>query len=346
VPAEVTVEPEVLPEPAAAPAKKGAKKGSASSGSSSKAGKADDAAPAAAEIVQAAAPAAAVEEDQGIRIMFTKVDDAPYAKVLKSLPNVSLVADACLATHCVTLPELKRTPKLMVAINCGAKYVVTEQWAKDCIKAKSVVDVIKPSEGGKKGKAAAVKNPDPRADAELVQQLTASPYIVHDAEKEKLWNFNMAVTLAIPRNAPGSRKLFEGFCFFCTKGVCGEMAPPADELCAIIESGGGAWLTSLEDWTENYSSGATAGDGKGDAKGAKAGKKGKAAVEQGAAGAGEAHALVVLTHPNVMKKELNKKLCDALDKCAVPGTGVYSMELVFLACLRQRLDFEESRLNR
>jgi hypothetical protein len=162
---------------------------------------------------------------------------------------------------------------------------------------------------------------------------------VHDAEKEKLWNFNMAVTLAIPRSAPGSRKLFEGFCFFCTKGVCGETAPPADELCAIIESGGGVWLTSLEDWTDNYSSGSAAVE----AKGAKASKKGgKSTAEQ--TGAEAAHALVVLTHPNVMKKELNKKLCDALVKCTLPGSGVYSMELVFLACLRQRLDFEESKL--
>ena len=53
---------------------------------------------------------------------------------------------------------------------------------------------------------------------------------------------------------------------------------------------------------------------------------------------------MVLTHPSVMKKEVSKKVSDALDKCAVAGAGVYSMELVFLACLRQRLDFEESRL--
>jgi hypothetical protein len=293
----------------------------------------------------AATSTTATAADTAVRVMFTKVEDGPYLKGLKSLPHVSVVADATEATHCVTLSELKRTPKLMVALNCGAQYVVTEQWAKDCVKSKSVVDVVSAEHAaGKKG-SKLPKDLDPRVNPELYQQLLASPYVVHDAEKEKLWKFSLAATLAMPRNQPGERKLFEGLCFFCTKGVCGETAPPADELCAIIESGGGVWLTSLEDWLEHHAQVKGASPAGKGASSSRSGGKGKA----GAVGASGndvqgSPALVVLTHPNVMKKEVTKKVSDAVAKCNAPAAGVYSMELVFLACLRQRIDFDESRL--
>jgi hypothetical protein len=294
---------------------------------------------------EAGTSSAATAADNAVRVMFTKVEDGPYLKGLKSLPHVSVVADATEATHCVTLSELKRTPKLMVALNCGAQYVVTEQWAKDCVKSKSVVDVVSAEHAAVQKGSKLPKDLDPRVNPELYQQLLSSPYIVHDAEKEKLWKFSLAATLAIPRHQPGERKLFEGLCFFCTKGVCGETAPPADELCAIIESGGGVWLTSLEDWLEHHAQAKGASPaGKGGSS-SKSGGKGKA----GAVGASgndvqSSPALVVLTHPNVMKKEVTKKVSDAVAKCNAPAAGVYSMELVFLACLRQRMDFDESRL--
>jgi hypothetical protein len=335
---EAPVHADAAPAPAPAAGKRAGKKGATASAVE----KVHDATAAAEE---AGTSSAATAADTAVRVMFTKVEDGPYLKGLKSLPHVSVVADATEATHCVTLSELKRTPKLMVALNCGAQYVVTEQWAKDCVKSKSVVDVVSAEHAaGKKG-SKLPKDLDPRVNAELYQQLLSSPYIVHDAEKEKLWKFSLAATLAIPRHQPGERKLFEGLCFFCTKGVCGETAPPADELCAIIESGGGVWLTSLEDWLEHHAQvkGASPA-GKGGSS-SKSGGKGKA----GAVGASgndvqSSPALVVLTHPNVKKNEVTKKVSDAVAKCNAPAAGVYSMELVFLACLRQRMDFDESRL--
>jgi hypothetical protein len=328
---EAPVRADAAPASAPAAGKKAGKKGA----TASVVEKVHDATPA-AQI--AATPATATAADTAVRVMFTKVEDGPYLKGLKSLPHVSVVADATEATHCVTLSELKRTPKLMVALNCGAQYVVTEQWAKDCVESKSVVDVVAAEHAAVKKGSKLPKDWDPRVNPELYQQLLASPYIVHDAEKEKLWKFSLAATLAIPRHQPGERKLFDGLCFFCTKGVCGETAPPADELCAIIESGGGVWLTSLEDWLEHHAQ----------AKGASpAGKGGKG--KAGAVGASgndvqSSPALVVLTHQNVMKKEVTKKVSDAVAKCNAPAAGVYSMELVFLACLRQKIDFDESRL--
>ena len=246
-----------------------------------------------------------------------------YLKAIKGFPNTSVTSDATVATHCVTLPELKRTPKLMVALNCGVKYVVTEQWIKDCVKAKALVEVVKPADAApakKAKKSSATVVEDDRADPELVKQLQASPYIVQDADKEKLWGFSMATTLAIPRNTHAV-KLFEKMCFFCTKGVCGETAPPADELSTIIQSGGGVWLNSLDEWAE-YSSGG----------------KGKSKAD------GEVHSLVVISHANVVKKEVNKKVLDAISKGDPETSGVYSIELVFQACLKQRVEFEAHQL--
>lgn len=289
------------------------------------------------------------EVDEDIRIMFTKVDDAPYAKFLKTLPHVTVTADATLATHCVTLPELKRTPKLMVAINCGVRYVVTEQWIKDSVKAKSLVSVTQavvdaaPAKKAKTAKSSAGPGPlDARADAEVFQQLASSPYVVQDAEKEKLWGFSMASTLALPRNAPGAVKLFDRLCFFCTKGVCGETAPPADELRTIIESGGGVWLSSLDEWAA-YTGDAPA-TGKSSAGKAKSKSKTPAAEMEDSSEGAPAHALVVLSHPSVVKKEITKKVLEAVARGVAPASGVYSMELVFLACLKQRVDFDDHRM--
>lgn len=292
-PAEAVVE---SPAPALKGAKKGIKRGVASL----------------AEENNEIPPADAV--DQEVRILFTKVDDAPYLKAIKSLPNASITSDATVATHCVTLPELKRTPKLMVALNCGVKYVVTEQWIKDCVKAKALVEVVKPADAApakKSKKNVASTVDDARADAELLKQLQSSPYLVQDADKEKLWGFSMATTLSIPRN-PAGAKLFDKMCFFCTKGVCGETAPPADEMATIILSGGGIWLNSLDEWSQYVDTGA--------------------------------HALVVISHASVMKKEINKKVNDAISKGRAHGSGVYSIELVFLACLKQRVEFESHLL--
>jgi hypothetical protein len=235
----------------------------------------------------------------------------------------------------------------MVALNCGVKYVVTEQWMKDCVKAKSIVDVVKTADGvaAKKAKknCPTVVALDPRADAELVQLLRTSPYIVQDAEKEKLWGFSMASTLAIPRNNSGPR-LFERLCFFCTKGVCGETAPPADEMRAIIESGGGQWLESLDEWNAltTASSGSNSSSSSSSTKVTK-GKTSKGPQET-EEGAGHVPGLVVISHASVVKKEVNKKVVEAVGKGDPNISGVCTIEFVFLACLKQQVDFETHRL--
>jgi len=385
---------------------------------------------------------AGIEAPPIVRILFTKMDVKLYESYktsLEKIPNVVVTEDAAMATHCVTTAELKRTPKLMIAINAGVQYVVTEAWVKDTIHAGAVVPVpavaarevtatVKGKVKTKKSGSYVDSNSSKTAGAEeagnskaaLQLRLQNSQYLVQDTEKEQLWKFQMAATLAVPRgrtvplSSPSSSRsggVFSSYCVYCTPGVfCQQKVPPESDLKAIVEAGGGVWLSKWKDWEAKYKNAlpppqveinedhvmpppSTAAS----QQSSRAKRKQGSTTTATAAGtditregekapnnptAVRRWSLLVLSHSNVVKKDVNKNILEALRvnkaETAVAvaagagpsagngngnGTGkgrknqtersssrgqvqgVYdAVEMVFLTCLRQQIDFDENIL--
>ena len=179
------------------------------------------------------------------------------------------------ATHMVTGAELKRTPKLMVAINAGVKYIVTLQWMVE---------------------SAAKGMPLPLSLSKNCS------FLLRDVAKEKQWGFEMWRTLSKSRGS-GQQGVFAGMNILVTPGVLGVKAPKEDEMRAIVTSGGGTLLKPS------------------------------------------------LTFPRepcyvVSSAEIAPTLSAAFAKKASrdPGRGIYSLEFIFLAVLRQEVRPEEDIL--
>jgi hypothetical protein len=180
------------------------------------------------------------------------------------------------ATHMIIGDELRRTPKLMVALNAGVKYVVSLDWLH---------------------KSAAKGCPLP------VTVAKGSKFLLRDAAKEKLWGFELWRTLSLPRG-PGHRGVFTGMSILVTPGVCGVRAPKEDELRAIIASGGGDMLgPSLSI-------------------------------------PADVDCLVVSSAE--VAPTLSMELIEKASRGS--GQGVYSMELIFLAVLRQAVRLDQDIL--
>ena len=126
--------------------------------------------------------------------------------------NGLLVDDPVLATHVIVGNEIKRTPKLMAAMNAGAPYILRFDWLRD---------------SAAKGRAIALT---PSA---------LRKYVANDAPKEKLWGSTILNTIMKPRNG----LLFRDIGFIITHGVCGNRAPPEPDMRLIIYSGGGRFLS-------------------------------------------------------------------------------------------------------
>lgn len=164
----------------------------------------------------------------GIRILFTGIeyDDAMKSHLSKMGHGATVEVSPSLATHLVTLVPLKRTPKLMIALNSGVKYVVNERWVEDSAANGSPLEID-------------------------IQSTKKSPYLICDRTKEKLWNFKLLDVLKLPRGCTtDSGGVFSNLIFFVTNGVCGQVAPPAIEMKQIIESGGGKDV--LYEWVTVY----------------------------------------------------------------------------------------------
>jgi hypothetical protein len=101
----------------------------------------------------------------------------------------------------------------MIALNSGVHFIVTLDWLQ---------------------KSAAKGRPLPLD--------YKSKFIVRDAEKEKLWNFDMSRTLALSRGQE-HRGVFAGLTFMVTPGVCGIRAPKDEDMEAIVRSGGGTLMS-------------------------------------------------------------------------------------------------------
>ena len=242
------------------------------------------------------------KKETALRILFSGIDrDEDMERAAREMGAV-IVSDLCntgaAPTHCVTAATLKRTPKLLMAINMGVQYIVTTDWLNDSIKAGGAIPI---DVNG--GRGSNVK------------------YLVKDTIKEKKWQFSMIQTLKMPRGmANGGRgNLFKGLSFFITKGVCGQGAPPDTEMKGVIESGNGQWLTSLP------------------------GASGASIKRKNATGDKSANGLVVISSAAVAAKEVSK----AVQKIAATGAGkgIYSIEFVFLAILRQNVNFDAGLLD-
>lgn len=255
-----------------------------------------------------------------IRILFTKVEESAYTKHLKKIPNVEVTSDARIATHCITTKELKRTPKLMVALNSSILFIINEQWIVDSAKAGKPLPIVQRNR---------ISSASDRE--EYLSELKTSPYVIHDIEKEQLWSFDLSETLTQIRcnlSSSGERQgvgVFTNIAVFCTKGLCGSKAPSEEEMQQIVESGNGIWLRSLTEFTNIGNN-----DGSNKKKGSKS--KSQEISPEGKIG----RILVVISHEALVKKEVKKDILDIAK--ASGGKGIYSIELIFQAVLRQDLN--------
>jgi hypothetical protein len=158
-----------------------------------------------------------------VTILFTGIQGEP--KLVSKIPGAALVEDATRAPLVVVVgPELKRTPKLMTAINSGSAAVVHVNWLHDCASAGKYIDPFSNAKGAAPG----------------------TNYIVRDQAKETEWGFNMQQLLrSCALNAQVTRR--PGVYRSCAvlvvgEGVCGSTAPPETDMRAIVESGEGVWI--------------------------------------------------------------------------------------------------------
>lgn len=151
-------------------------------------------------------------ETDKIRILHTGLDPDKYD--LSSIPALCkkiraiVVDDPHEATHVIVGEELKRTPKLMIAINIGVPYILRFKWLQDSVKQKKAI---------------------------LSSQSPFHSYVAQDEAKERQWGCKILDIL--PKQRSGD--LFQGLGFYMLNGVCGDKAPPEEDMMKIIQSGGG-----------------------------------------------------------------------------------------------------------
>jgi len=127
------------------------------------------------------------------------------------------VGEAHTATHVIASDgrqSIKRTPKLMIAIN-KTPNIVTLDWL---------------TESAKTGKV-----------------LPCDDFLILDDKKaEEKYGFNMATTVdRIKCNLENKTPLLDGKKVYVCDGVAGDKAPPMDELKLIVEAAGGKFVSSL-----------------------------------------------------------------------------------------------------
>jgi len=250
-------------------------------------------------------------QDNDVRIAFSGIE--PCVELVRKLnsalagkgPNrARSVSDVKIATHLVleSVHCMKRTTKLLVALNCNIKAVVGLQWLEDSV-------------------AAACALPVDKVMAGSTVASSSRGYIVHDADKELLWKFNLQTVLQLPKC-----NIFSNCSVYVMPGICGVCAPPFAEFKEIIESGNGHWIEALPavskmsaKWFEQ-----------------------QATYAREVAQTEEPHCIICISQSEKMPKTLPasiKKLLAGPVKC-----GVWSVETILLGCLRQVLDLAEGMI--
>lgn len=128
--------------------------------------------------------------------------------------------DAHKATHVIASDgseSLKRTPKLMIAMN-RTPNIVTLDWLVESAKAKKALPCDK-------------------------------FLILNDKEAENRYGFSMREALRRTRkNVREGSPVFGGIAIFVCDGVAGRQAPSKKELKLIVEAAGGKWLPKVDKW--------------------------------------------------------------------------------------------------
>lgn len=205
-----------------------------------------------------------------LRLLFTGIEKED--KLAASI-GATVIDNPADATYLITTLPLKRTPKLMVAINSGVSYIVSLSWLSDSSKA---------------GKPIAIKS------------LDSSKYIIRDKEKEKLWGFSMPNTLSKSRGAGASVGVFSNISVFLTSKICGTTAPPLDQMREIIESGQGKLVDRL------------------------------------IASTGDSQQLVIVSNEAGLSELTDEEWVASQNGL---GRGIYGIDFLFVAVLRQEIDF-------
>jgi hypothetical protein len=250
-------------------------------------------------------------------VMFSGIEPLP---ALAKRIGATIVDEPSVATHVVTMDNtIKRTVKLMTALNRGVLFVVGEKWLQDSAKA---------------GKPVAITD------------LASSPYIVTDAAREHQWGFRLSDTLALPRgprSGSNGRLVFADLLFYFTPAVFkSDRVPPQADMRAVVESGGGTWLESLP-----KASSSSSGKKKGTASvvdltslliivlppslrdSAPPAKRSKGSDTSSASSLLSEEELVCLRQSSVARDSRGRSL-------------VFYPEMILIACLRQRLDLNEN----
>jgi hypothetical protein len=142
-----------------------------------------------------------------------------------AIDSLTGVADFTGITFVITNGTLKRTPKLMIALNMGARYVVGAEWLYDSAK----------------------QTPPRPLD---INKTTGSSYLITDNEREELWSFSLVNTLARNRVQVSEERLFHGLSVYFSSDVfqnfkLSEVKTKLTEMRLIVESGGGKFVVSV-----------------------------------------------------------------------------------------------------
>jgi len=246
----------------------------------------------------------AAKEPLPLRILITgvEVDDRLKRMVAKIGGKIVDIADMAGVTHVITGSSLKRTPKMLMALNLGACYVVGVNWLEDSAQKSSpiAIDLLSPST------ASAVTKKAGRGRGKK------DNYLIYDHEKEVKWApFKLVDTLThnVERlNSPDeSNGLLDGLGIFVANDVFGNGAPSRDEMRLIVESGGGTLLTTAAEVTK---------------------------FDKGQHSKGG----IVLVHKDV--KKAPAKAIVAFAKEFEESKGLYTVEFLFSAIMRQQIDFD------
>lgn len=130
------------------------------------------------------------------------------------------VEEAHMATHVIASDgksSIRRTPKLMIAINKTAN-IVTKQW------------LVKSAQAGR--------------------ALPCDKFLVlTDKEAENRYHFSMEETLQrVEASLKKGTPLLAGRAVYAIPGVCGKKkVPPANEMRLIVEAAGGQWIGNAKD---------------------------------------------------------------------------------------------------
>ncbi len=142
-----------------------------------------------------------------------------------------------------------------------------------------------------------------------------------------LWGFSLQHTLQHLKAQADGAGVFSGLSIGLTQLVfdCESKIPPQEELRRIVETGGGKFIPSLDLSTSKAPS--------------KRQRDG-ASAETVTAGL----PLIIISSVGALattgKKEKNSLL--SLAKTGGPGIGIYDVEFLFLAILRQRIDYQNN----